>query len=323
MAYALQRIRHGLLVLFAMSLLVFLAVYAIGNPVDLLVDPNADSADRARVMQALGLDLPLWRQYLHFLAGALGGNLGNSFIHGQPAIVLVLSRMPATLELAFFALIIALTIGLPLGLWAGARGGWIGHAARGFSLLGFSLPTFWVGLMLILLFTVTFGWLPPGGRGPTGLLLGMEFSFLTWEGLRSLILPAATLALFKTALLTRLVQTRSREALDRDDVRFARSRGVGEGRILFVHILKLLAPTLVTVMAMEFGSVIAFAVVTESIFGWPGMGKLLIDAIGTLDRPVVVAYLLVTTVLFVTLNLMADLLSGLFDPRLRREASHD
>jgi peptide/nickel transport system permease protein len=312
-----------LLVLLAMSLLVFLAIYAIGNPVDLLVDPNADTADRARVMQALGLDLPLWRQYLHFLAGALSGNLGNSFIHGQPAIGLVLSRLPATLELAFFALILALAIGLPLGLWAGARGGWIGHLARSFSLCGFSLPTFWVGLMLILLFAVILGWLPPGGRGPTGLLLGMEFSFLTAEGLRSLILPAATLALFKTALLTRLIQTRSHEALGRDDVRFARSRGVGEGRILGVHILKSLAPTLVTVMAMEFGSVIAFAVVTESIFGWPGMGKLLIDAIGTLDRPVVVAYLLVTTVLFVTLNLTADLLGGLFDPRLRQEAGHD
>lgn len=321
MTYALQRITHGLLVVLAMSLLVFVAVYAIGNPVDLLVDPNADSADRARTIHALGLDLPLWGQYLHFLSDALGGNLGNSFIHGQPAISLILSRLPATLELACCALLIALLIGLPLGLWAAARKGWVGHLARGFSLFGFSLPTFWVGLMLILVFAVTLGWLPPGGRGSTGRIFGLDLALLTGDGLRSLILPAVTLALFKTSLLIRLVQTRCTIALQGDDVRFARSRGLGEGRILLAHVLKPLAPTLVTVMAMEFGSVIAFAVVTESIFGWPGVGKLLIDAIGTLDRPVVVAYLLVTTVLFVCLNLLADLLAAWFDPRLRREGS--
>ena len=322
MSFVLRRLAHALLVLLAMSILVFVAVYAIGNPVDLLVDPNADYADRMRTIHALGLDLPLGRQYLHFLAGALGGDLGDSFIYGQPAIGLVLARLPATLELALTALLIALAIGLPLGLWAAARGGWIGRLARGFSLFGFSLPTFWVGLMLILLFAVTLGWLPPGGRGPTSPLFGIELSCLSLAGLRSLLMPALTLALFKTALLTRLVQTRAGVALGRDNVRFARSRGVGEARILGVHVLKPLAPALVTVMAMEFGSVIAFAVVTESIFGWPGMGKLLIDAINTLDRPLVVAYLLVTTALFVSLNLCADLLSGLIDPRLREAIHH-
>ena len=322
MRFILRRLLHGLAVLFAMSLLVFLAVYAIGNPADLLVDPAADLADRMRVIHALGLDLPLWRQYAHFLAGALGGDLGNSFIYGEPAIALVLSRLPATLELAVFALLITLAVGLPLGLWAGAQDGWAGRLARTFSLIGFSLPTFWLGLVLILIFAVSLGWLPPGGRGPTAPLFGMELACLTAAGLRSLLLPALTLALFNTALLTRLVQTRCRAAMAGDDVRFARSRGLGRGRILAMHVLKPMAPALITVMSMEFGALIAFAVVTESIFGWPGMGKLLIDSINSLDRPVVVAYLLVTTLLFVTLNLLADLLAALADPRLRAASLH-
>ncbi|HEX5394155.1 MAG TPA: ABC transporter permease [Rhodocyclaceae bacterium] len=320
MTFLLLRLLHGAFVLLAMSLLVFLAVYAIGNPVDLLIDPNADSADKARTLAALGLDQSLWRQYLHFLAGAFSGELGRSFIHGVPAVSLILERLPATLELAFAALLIALLVGVPLGLWAGAKGGWIGRMVEAVSLLGFSLPTFWVGLALILVFSVNLGWLPPGGRGPTIHLLDMDLSCLSLEGWRYLLLPAATLALFKTSLLIRLIQHGTRSALKGDEVRFARSRGLMEARIVGVHVGKPLAIPLVTVLGMEFGSVIAFAVVTETVFGWPGMGKLLIDSIGALDRPVIVAYLLVTTTLFVVLNLLADLGAAALDPRLRREA---
>lgn len=320
MHYLLRRLLHGAFVLLTMSLLVFLAVYTIGNPVDLLVDPNADAADKARTMAALGLDQSIWRQYLYFLGGALHGELGRSFIHGAPAISLILERLPATLELAFAALLIALLVGVPLGLWAGSKGGWIGRIVETVSLLGFSLPTFWVGLALILVFSVNLGWLPPGGRGPTEHVFGMELSCFSLEGWRYLLLPAIALALFKTSLLIRLIQRGTRSALKGDDVRFARSRGLAEAHIVAVHVGKPLAIPLVTVLGMEFGSVIAFAVVTETVFGWPGMGKLLIDSIGALDRPVIVAYLLVTTMLFVMLNLLADLGAAALDPRLRREA---
>lgn len=318
MTYLLRRLAHGAFVLLAMSLLVFVALHAIGNPVDLLVDPNADAAERARTIAALGLDRPLWAQYLHFLGGAVHGDLGNSFIQGTPAIPLILERMPATLELAGAALLIALLIAVPAGLWAGARDGLAGRITSMLALVGFSLPTFWVGLALILIFAVTLGWLPAGGRGPTLSLGGIELSCFSLEGWRYLILPAATLALFKTALLTRLIQRGTAAALQSDDVRFARSRGLGEGRIVGVHVLKGLAVPLLTVIGMEFGAVIAFAVVTETLFGWPGMGKLLIDAIHTLDRPLIVAYLLVVTALFVVINLSVDLVCGLLDPRIRR-----
>lgn len=320
MAFILRRLLHGGFVLLAMSLLVFVAVYAIGNPVDLLVDPNADAADKARTMAALGLDQPFFTQYLHFLKGALTGDLGRSFIHGVPAIGLILERLPATLELAVTALVMALVVGLPLGLWAGAHKGWRAKVVEGIALLGFSLPTFWVGLALILVFAVVLGWLPPGGRGPTVEILGLNLSCLSLEGWRYLLLPAATLALFKTSLLVRLAQQGTVRALAGDGVRFARSRGLSEARIVAVHVGKPLLTSLVTVLGMEFGSVIAFAVVTETIFGWPGMGKLLIESINTLDRPVIVAYLLVTTTLFVVLNLLADLACVALDPRLRLNA---
>lgn len=319
MAFLARRLGHGLLVLLAMSLLVFVAVYAIGNPVDLLVDAQADSADIARTIHALGLDLPLWQQYLYFLRGALSGDLGNSFVHGEPAIRLILERLPATLELACAALFIAVVIGLPLGLWAGLKPDSLaGRAIMAASTLGFSLPTFWVGLMLVLLFAVQLGWLPPGGRGETVDVFGLPLSFLTLDGWRHLLLPAANLALFKTALLIRLVRAGTVDALAQDYVRTARAKGLSEWRVVGVHVLKNILIPIVTVLGMEFGSVIAFAIVTETVFGWPGMGKLLIDSIGALDRPVVVAYLLVTTTLFVAINLLVDGLYALLDPRVRQ-----
>ncbi len=319
MNYLLRRLGQALLTLLAMSLLVFVAVYAIGNPVDLLVDPQADSADIARTVHALGLDLPLWQQYLHFVGGALRGDLGNSFIHGEPAIRLIVQRLPATLELAVVALLLAVLIGLPLGLVAGLKPDSLaGRTIMAGSTLGFSLPTFWVGLMLVLVFAVQLGWLPPGGRGATVDVFGVPLSCLTVDGWQHLLLPAANLALFKTALLIRLVSAGSRAALGQDYVRTARAKGLSEWRVVGVHVLKNILIPIVTVLGMEFGSLIAFAIVTESVFGWPGMGKLLIDAIGALDRPVVVAYLLVTTTLFVAINLGVDGVYALLDPRVRQ-----
>lgn len=323
MAFFLRRVGHGLLVLLAMATLVFFAVHVIGNPVDLLVDPQADNQDRARAIAALGLDQPLVTQYVHFIRHAAQGDLGNSFLHGTSAVALVLARLPATLELACSALLIALCLGFPLGLWAGSQPRHVtARLIRSAALLGFSLPTFWLGMMLILLCAVHFDWLPPGGRGNTLTVLGLEWSFLTTDGLRHLLLPALTLAIYKGALIIRLVAQGTEDELKRDYVRAARARGLSLPSILRRHVLKNLLIPLVTVLGMEFGSIIAFAIVTESIFGWPGMGKQLIDAVTSLDRPVIVAYLLVASALFVSINLLVDIAYGLLDPRVRQAQNH-
>jgi peptide/nickel transport system permease protein len=318
LAYVARRLAQSLAVLVLMSLLVFAGVYAVGNPIDILVNPQSDQDEIARATAALGLDRPLAEQYLVFLKDAATGDLGRSFVYNAPAIGLILERMPATLELATTAMLIALLLGVPLGLWAGVSPrSTAGRAISAGSILGFSLPTFWVGLMLIMVFSVWLGWLPTSGRGPTTTIAGIPLSFLSIEGLRHLALPAANLALFNLSLVARLARSGAREAMQQDYVRFARAKGLAESRIVGTHVLKNVLVPVVTVAGVEFGSVIAFAVVTESIFAWPGMGKLLIDSIGVLDRPVMVAYLCIVVLLFVAINLAVDLLVSWLDPRVR------
>jgi peptide/nickel transport system permease protein len=293
-------------------------VYAIGNPVDILINPQADQAEIAAATRALGLDQPLWVQYRNFIVGAFTGDLGKSFSANIPAVRLIFEHMPATMELALTATLIAVALGIPLGLVAGLRpDSWIGRAIMAGSIVGFSLPTFWVGLMLIMVFSVWLGWLPPTGRGHTVMVLGVPVSFLTWDGLTHLLMPALNLALFKLSLLVRLTRAGTREALAQDYVRFARAKGLSMRRVVRVHVLKNILIPIVTVTGLEFGSLIAFAVVTETIFAWPGMGKLLIDSINVLDRPVIVAYLLVVVLIFVTINLVVDLAYTALDPRVR------
>ena len=319
LAYVIRRSMQSVVVLFAMSLLVFVGVYAIGNPIDILINPQADQIDRERAIVALGLDKPLWEQYLVFVKGAMTGDLGKSFVHAQSALGLILERMPATMELAIAAMVIAVVLGLPLGLWAGLKpNGIAGRSIMAGSILGFSLPTFWVGLMLIMVFSVMLGWLPSNGRGPTTMLLGIiPVSFLSWDGLSHLIMPAVNLALFKLALLIRLTRAGTRESLMQDYVKFARAKGLTNGRVIGIHVLRNILIPIVTVIGLEFGSVIAFAIVTESVFAWPGMGKLLIDSINLLDRPVIVSYLLVIVTLFIVINLVVDVLYSALDPRVR------
>jgi len=318
LAFTLRRLGQSLLVLAAMSFLVFVGVYAIGNPVELLVNPQADDAERLRATIALGLDKPLLQQYASFLSGALHGDLGRSFVYNVPAIQLILDKLPATLELAAAAMVMAIALGIPLGLIAGLRpDSWFGRAIMAGSILGFSLPTFWVGLVLIMFFSVHLGWLPPNGRGDTVTLLGIPVSFLTADGLRHLAMPAANLAIFKLSLLVRLTRAGTREALLQDYVKFARAKGLPPRRVIGVHVLKNILIPIVTVIGLELGSVIAFAVVTESIFAWPGSGKLLIDSINQLDRPVIVAYLMVTVTIFIAINFMVDVLYSALDPRVR------
>ena len=318
LALCVRRLAQSVAVLFVMSLLVFAGVYAVGNPVDILVNPQSDQNEIARATAALGLDRPLLEQYFVFVGRAATGDLGRSFAFNVPAIGLILERMPATLELATAAMLIAVLFGIPLGLWAGLKPrSAAGRTIMAGSILGFSLPTFWVGLMLILVFSVWLGWLPTSGRGPTANLLGIPLSFLTAEGLRHLVLPAANLALFNLSLVIRLTRSGTREAMRQDYVRFARAKGLTETRVVGVHVLRNVLIPVVTVAGVEFGSVIAFAVVTESIFAWPGMGKLLIDSINVLDRPVIVGYLCIVVTLFVAINLFVDLAYSWLDPRVR------
>jgi peptide/nickel transport system permease protein len=319
--WLIRRLIQALFVVLAMSVIVFIGVHVIGNPVDILISPEADQAERARIIAALGLDLPLWQQYLLFVNDALHGNLGRSFVYNEPALRLIAQRMPATMELAVTAVLMSMLLGVPLGLYAGLYpDGGPARTIMAGSILGFSLPTFWVGLMLIMVFAVQLGWLPSTGRGATAELFGIQWSFLTLDGLRHLLLPALNLSLFNISLVLRLTRAGVRETLPMDFVKFARAKGLTPSRVIFVHVLKNIMIPVVTVVGLELGSTIAFAVVTESVFAWPGMGKLIIDSINVLDRPVIVAYLMMIVLLFVTINLVVDLLYTVLDPRVRLEA---
>lgn len=316
--WLVKRLVQAAFVMLAMTVIVFIGVNVIGNPVDILISPDADQIERMRVIQSLGLDQPLYVQYFEFLKGALQGNLGESYVYNQPALQVILQRLPATLELAISATLLSVLIGIPLGLYAGLRSdGWLAKTLMAGSILGFSLPTFWIGLMLIMVFAVQLGWLPSSGRGETVDVFGVGWSFLTLDGLRHLLLPALNLSLFKIALVMRLVRAGVHEVLPQDYIRYARARGLTEKRVIFVHVLKNIMIPVVTVIGLEFGSVIAFSVVTESIFAWPGMGKLIIDSINVLDRPIMVAYLMMIVLVFVCINLVVDIIYTLLDPRVR------
>jgi peptide/nickel transport system permease protein len=318
--WIIRRFIQACFVVLAMTVIVFVGVHVIGNPVDILISPEADQAERARIIANLGLDQPLWKQYGYFLIDALHGDLGRSFVFNEPALRLIAQRMPATLELAVTAVLFSILFGIPLGLYAGLKpDGFISRTIMAGSILGFSLPSFWVGLMLIMVFAVQLGWLPSTGRGQTALLFGIPWSFLTLDGLRHMLMPAVNLSLFNISLVLRLSRAGVRETLPMDFVKFARAKGLSPSRVIFVHVLKNIMIPVVTVVGLELGSTIAFAVVTESVFAWPGMGKLIIDSINVLDRPVIVAYLMMIVLMFITINLVVDVVYMVLDPRVRLE----
>ena len=319
-SWLLRRLIQALFVVLAMTVIVFLGVNVIGNPVDILISPQADQAERARAIIALGLDRPIWEQYATFRWNAVQGDLGKSFVFNEPALRLIASRMPATIELAVTAVLLSIVLGIPLGLYAGLRPNSTGgRLIMAGSIFGFSLPSFWVGLMLIMVFAVQLGWLPSTGRGQTETLFGIPWSFLTRDGLAHMVMPATNLALGNIALVLRLTRAGVRETLPLDYIKFARAKGLSPARVLVVHVMKNILIPIVTVIGLEFGSIIAFAVVTESVFAWPGMGKLIIDSINVLDRPVIVAYLMMIVFLFIAINLIVDLLYTVLDPRVRLE----
>ena len=316
--FIIRRLMQAALVVLLMSFIVFSGVFLVGDPVDILVADDADQAEREQVIREMGLDKPFVVQYGIFLRQAMNGNLGESFVFDEPALSLILERMPATVELAIVALLIAVVLGIPLGVWAGLKPNSV--AAKTImtgSILGFSLPTFWVGIMMIVLFAVVLGWLPSTGRGEVEYVMGIPTSLTSWDGITHILLPAINLALFKLSLVIRLARAGTREVVHQDYIKFARAKGLSDQRIVLLHIMKNIMIPVVTVLGLEFGGLLAFSVVTETVFAWPGMGKLLIDSINLLDRPIIVAYLMIIVLLFVFINLMVDVLYSLLDPRVR------
>ena len=308
------------LVVVVMSFIVFSGVFLVGDPVEILVSDDADQEEREMMIKSMGLDKPFLVQYGIFISKAVRGDLGDSFVFQEPALLLILDRMPATMELAVVALLIAVLFGIPLGVWAGLKPESIASKSiMTGSILGFSLPTFWVGIMMILLFAVMLGWLPSTGRGDVQIILGMPVSIFSWDGFSHVLMPAVNLALFKLSMVIRLARAGTREVMHQDYIKFARAKGLKETRIILVHVLKNILIPVVTILGLEFGGLVAFSVVTETVFAWPGMGKLLIDSIGLLDRPIIVAYLMIIVFLFVFINLLVDICYSILDPRVRLE----
>ena len=320
--YIIRRALQSIAVMLVMATLVFIGVYMIGDPAQLLVSADADQADIDRMRRILGLDQPLWRQFLTFLVNLSQGDLGWSFAYGEPALGLVFQRMPATLELVSVAMVMALSVGIPLGLYAGL------HPERpmarllmGTSIVGISIPSYWHALVLIFLLAVSLQVLPAGGRAEAVTVFGITSSLWTLDGWSHVFLPALNLALSQCTLIIRLVRTNVCEIALLDYIRFAWAKGLPRRRIVYVHILRNTLVVLVTVIGLQLGSLIAYSVITETIFAWPGMGKLIIDSITRLDRPVTVAYLMVVVFIFITINLLVDILYTVIDPRIRLRGS--
>ncbi len=318
-SYLIKRVLQSLLVLLVAGLIAFAMFNFIGDPIDNMLGQERTQEDVDRLRAQLGLDQPFPVQYLRFLASAAQGNLGVSYEQGRPVAQILAERAPATLELAAVSGIFALAAGIFLGVFTAIRrNGFAANAIMTFSLIGVSLPTFLIGILLIYLFSVELGWLPSFGRGETVDLGAWSTGFLTRSGLIALILPSITLGLYQMTLIMRLVRAEMLEVMRADYVRFARARGLSERTVLFRHALKNTLVPVITITGLQLGSLIAFAIITESVFQWPGMGLLFINAIQFVDIPVMAAYLMLISVMFVGINLIVDLLYVAIDPRLRR-----
>lgn len=312
--YIFTRLLHSLLVMFTISFIVFFIMFKAGDPVELMLPPDATQQDVIEMRAALGLDQSFIVQYKNFLSNVAEGNLGTSFMYGQPALDIVFERLPATLELAILAMLISVLLGVPLGIISSIKPNSIlSRVIMFFSLTGISIPVFWTGMLLVLVFSVILGVLPSSGRGEVYLFT----SAFTWDGIKHLIMPVITLSVFQLALILRLTRTGMMEVLMQDYIKLATAKGVPRKVIVYYHALKNTLIPLITIIGIQFGQLVAFTVVTETIFAWPGSGKLIIDSIQNLDRPVVVAYLLVISFMFVAINFIVDVLYTFVDPRVR------
>lgn len=318
LGYLIKRLLQSIVVVLCVTFIVFVIMYQTGDPVELLLPPEATETQVEQLRHHLGLDQPFHVQYMTFLKNAIRGDLGTSFIFNQPALSVVVERIPATLELALSAMFLAVLVGIPAGIIAGVRPkASLSKIIMSGSLLGISLPVFWLGIMLVMIFSVVLGWLPSSGRGETVVLFGLRIGFLTRSGFAHLILPSLTIAIFQLALIIRLVRAGMMEVMLQDFVKFLKAKGLSERRVVFIHALKNILIPVVTIIGLQMGNIIAFAIVTETIFAWPGMGKLVIDSIHNLDRPVVLAYLLIVSLIFVFLNFAVDIVYTFLDPRIR------
>ncbi len=316
----LRRLGQAIFVMLAVGLIAFSLFRYVGDPVIFMLGQDATPEDRARITRQLGLDRPFYVQYAVFVERAVHGDFGLSLRQGRPVSSLIVERLPATLELSLMAALFALAAGIPMGVYTALRRNtWLSQLLLGASLIGVSLPTFLIGILLILVFSVQLGWLPSFGRGDTVAIGWWTSGLLTLSGLKALILPAITLGLFQMTLIQRLVRSEMLEVLRTDYIRFARARGLTDRAVHFGHALKNTLVPVITITGLQLGAIIAFAIITETVFQWPGMGLLFIQAVTFADIPVMAAYLCLIGVFFVLINLAVDLLYYAVDPRLRMQ----
>jgi len=319
-AFVLRRLLQGVVVMLVVGFIAFSLFNFVGDPVSLMLPPEATQADRDAMRVSLGLDRPFYQQFATFLANAVQGNFGISLRLGRPVSALLVERLPATLELACTAALIAIVVGIPIGVYTALRrDSWTSRALLTTSLIGVSLPNFLIGIFLILIFAVWLGVLPSFGRGDTVMLGPWSTGFLTGSGLKALILPSITLSFFPLTLIMRLVRAEMLEVLRTDYIKFARARGLSDRAVHFGHALRNTLVPVITIAGLQLGGIIAFAIITEQVFQWPGMGLLFIQAVQFADIPVMAAYLCLIGLIFVVINLIVDLLYYAVDPRLRVE----
>ncbi|MHB8494114.1 MAG: ABC transporter permease [Casimicrobiaceae bacterium] len=317
-AFVIRRLLQAIVVMLVVAFVAFSLFQYVGDPVQLMMGQFATPADRIRLTHELGLDQPFYVQFFHFVVNALHGQFGVSLRIGKPVSVLLEQRLPATLELSICAALLALAVGIPAGVYAGLRpSSWLARTAMSASLVGVSLPTFLIGILLILVFAVKLGWLPAFGRGDVVHLDGWSTGLLTRTGLESLIMPTITLGLFQLTLIMRLVRSEMLEVLRADYIKFARARGLSDRAVNFGHALRNTLVPVITITGLQLGSIIAFSIITEQVFQWPGMGLLFVQAVSYADIPVMAAYLCLIALVFVVINLIVDLLYFVVDPRLR------
>lgn len=317
-AFIIRRLLQSVIVMLTVGLIAFSLFNYVGDPINNMVGQDTTLEQRAELRERLGLNDPFIIQYGRFLANAAQGDFGISYRHRRPVSQLIAERLPATLELSFVAAVLALLIGVPMGVYTGLRReGFLSKVFLTVSLIGISLPTFLIGILLILLFGVVLQWLPTFGRGEVVQLGWWSTGLLAAGGIKALIMPSLTLALFQTTLIMRLVRSEMLEVMRTDYIKFARARGLTNKAVNFGHALKNTLVPVITITGLQLGSIIAFAIITESVFQWPGMGLLFIQAINEVDIPVMASYLIMIAFFFVAINLIVDLLYYAVDPRLR------
>jgi peptide/nickel transport system permease protein len=318
LAFAIRRLFEALFVMVAVALLAFVLFRFVGDPINQMVGQDTTLEDRERLRQELGLNDPVPIQFGRFIWKSMNGDFGISYQVKQPVTRLIADRFPATLELALTAAAFAMLLGIPMGVYTGIhRDSLLSKMFLTVSLIGISLPTFLIGILLIYIFAVGLGWLPSFGRGDTVTIAGWRTGFLTVSGLKAIILPSITLGLFQMTLVTRLVRSQMMEVLRTDYIKFARARGLTDRAVNFGHALKNTLIPVITIIGLQLGAIIAFAIITETVFQWPGMGLLFIQSVQNADIPVMSAYLMLVAFLFVMINFIVDLLYVYVDPRIR------